>query len=93
MGQKRYPLKLKNKILEEYTPHVVGYKQLAREYSLKRDTVRDWVRAKRQKEARLAAKAQKAEEEAKLAAEAEAAAATEAAPQTTEAAGTETATE
>lgn len=38
-----YPVELKMKILSEYEQGKVGYKLLARKYSLKRDTVRYWV--------------------------------------------------
>ncbi|MBQ0052072.1 MAG: hypothetical protein KBT11_08430 [Treponema sp.] len=40
-----YPIELKMKVLSEYEQGKVGYKWLARKYSLKRDTVRQWVLA------------------------------------------------
>ena len=50
---KRYPLELKAKVLSEYSRGECGYKLLAKKYGLKRDTVREWVLAKRKKEEAL----------------------------------------
>lgn len=42
----RYSIELKMKVLSEYERGKIGYKQLARKYGLKRDTVREWVLTK-----------------------------------------------
>ena len=38
----KYSRELKLQVVAKYTPGVCGYKKLAREYKLPRDTVRDW---------------------------------------------------
>lgn len=53
---KRYPIELKEKVLSEYSRGECGYKLLAKKYNLKRDTVREWVLAKRRKEEGIEAK-------------------------------------
>ena len=45
----QYISELREEILKEYELGVYGYRLLAKRYGLKRDTVRDWVRAARQK--------------------------------------------
>ena len=60
---KRYPLDLKAKVLSEYSRGECGYKLLAKKYGLKRDTVREWVLAKRKKEEALKEKETTSEEE------------------------------
>lgn len=50
---KRYPIELKTQVLSEYSRGECGYKLLAKKYGLKRDTVREWVLAKKRKEEAL----------------------------------------
>lgn len=53
MGKRKYPIELRDEVINAYLNTKDGYKKLAKKYNLKRDTVRDWVLAykkKKQKE-------------------------------------------
>ncbi|MBQ9238075.1 MAG: hypothetical protein IJ191_01975 [Treponema sp.] len=61
--RKTYPLDLKFQVIEQYKPGKVGYKLLATQFGLQRDTVRDWVHSEHLKEQlKLAKKEQRQKE-------------------------------
>ena len=50
MGVNHYPVELREQVLTEYECGLGGYRTLAKRHGLKRDTVRDWVKAYGSKE-------------------------------------------
>lgn len=49
MGVNRYPLELREQVVQEYESGLGGCRMLARKHGLTRDTVRHWVRSARSK--------------------------------------------
>lgn len=49
MGKRLYPIELRDKVVKAYLNGEGGYKKLAKQYNLKRDTVRGWIMAYRKK--------------------------------------------
>ncbi|HIW35497.1 MAG TPA: transposase [Candidatus Treponema faecavium] len=63
MGRERYSMELKLEIVGKYQQGTYGYKRLAREYGLSRDTVRSWCLHPKLRMANEAAKQNAAQNE------------------------------